>query len=111
MKETDEAVSKTEDSEERLAQMIARLVADEVSERIISYMEQKEKRHRKEDRRYLWKVPVELLNIDQTAKYLGRSTKSIRDLVRAGTLEAVRVDRNVQFSRKKLDEFITRHGG
>jgi hypothetical protein len=50
-----------------------------------------------------------LFNIDQTAKYLGRTVKGIRDLEKKGVLFPIRLDRKVQFRRRDLDEAIERH--
>jgi hypothetical protein len=52
-----------------------------------------------------------LLNIDQTAKYLGRTVKGIRDLMTKGVLVPVRFDRKIQFKRRDLDDLIEKHTG
>jgi hypothetical protein len=54
-------------------------------------------------------VQPALFNIEQTAKYLGRTVKGVRDLERKGILVPVRFDRKVQFRRRDLDEAIERH--
>lgn len=55
-------------------------------------------------------VQPALFNIEQAAKYLGRTVKGIRDLENKGVLVPVRFDRKVQFRRRDLDEAIERHG-
>lgn len=50
-----------------------------------------------------------LLNIEQTAKYLGRTVKGVRDLEKKGVLVAVRFDRKIQFRRRDLDDAMERH--
>jgi hypothetical protein len=54
-------------------------------------------------------VQPALLNIEQTAKYLGRTVKGIRDLEKKGVLTPVRFDRKIQFRRRDLDDTIERH--
>jgi hypothetical protein len=61
------------------------------------------------DPKGLGNVQPALLNIEQTAKYLGRTVKGVRDLERKGILTPVRFDRKVQFRRRDLDDAIERH--
>jgi hypothetical protein len=61
------------------------------------------------DSKGLRDVQPVLFNIDQTAKYLGRTVKGIRDLEKKGVLFPIRLDRKVQFRRRDLDEAIERH--
>jgi hypothetical protein len=51
-------------------------------------------------------APVRLLSIDATAAYLGRTSWSIRALVTAGTLRAVRIDGRVMLDIQDLDLLI-----
>ena len=50
-----------------------------------------------------------LLNIEQTAKYLGRTVKGVRDLEKKGVLVPVRFDRKIQFRRRDSDDAMERH--
>lgn len=62
--------------------------------------------YRQPDPKGLRDVQPALLNIDQAAKYLGRSVKGVRDLVRKGLLVPVRFDRKIQFRMRDLEELI-----
>jgi len=55
-------------------------------------------------------VQPALLNIEQAAKYLGRTVKGVRDLEKKGVLVPVRFDRKIQFRRRDLDDAIERYG-
>jgi hypothetical protein len=63
------------------------------------------------DPKRLGDVQPVLLNIDQAAKYLGRTVKGIRDLMTKGVLVPVRFDRKIQFKRRDLDDLIEKHTG
>jgi hypothetical protein len=52
-------------------------------------------------------APVRLLSIDATAAYLGRTVRSVRALVAAGTLRAVRIDGRVMLDIQDLEALIT----
>ena len=49
-----------------------------------------------------------LLNIEQAARYLGRTVKGVRELERKGILRPVRLDRKLQFRRSDLDQAVER---
>jgi hypothetical protein len=87
------------------ASVFAREIAQEVV-RLIQWPGQEE---RALDHKGLRDVQPALYNIEQTAKYLGRTVKGIRDLERKGVLVPVRFDRKVQFRRRDLDDAIEKH--
>ena len=51
-------------------------------------------------------TPVRLLSVDATAAYLGRTPWSVRALVNAGTLRAVRIDGRVMLDIQDLELLI-----
>lgn len=63
------------------------------------------------DPKRLGDVQPVLLNIDQAAKYLGRTVRGIRDLMTKGVLVPVRFDRKIQFKRRDLDDLIEKYTG
>ena len=84
---------------------LAKEIAIEVA-RILSRSDQ----HKESDNsKGLHDVQPVLFNIEQAAKYIGRTTKAIRDLERKGILKPVRFDRKIQFKKRDLDEAIERH--
>src|ERR1700685_2940150 len=85
--------------------MLAREIAKELA-RLIKWPGPEE---REPDPKGLRDVQPALLNIDQAAKYLGRTVKGVRELERKGILVPVRFDRKVQFRRRDLEEAIERH--
>ena len=50
-----------------------------------------------------------LYNMTEAGEYLGRSAWSIRRLIWAGELPAVRAGRRVQVDLKDMDKFIDKH--
>lgn len=87
------------------ASVFAREIAQEVV-KLIRWPGQEEKAI---DHKGLRDVEPALFNIEQAAKYLGRTVKGIRDLERKGVLVPVRFDRKVQFRRRDLDDAIEKH--
>jgi hypothetical protein len=63
---------------------------------------------RETDPKRLGDVQPALLNMEQAAKYLGRTVKGIRELILKGILVPVRLDRKIQFKRQDLDDVIER---
>jgi excisionase family DNA binding protein len=55
--------------------------------------------------------PIEprLLTVAETATYLGRSVPSIRELIWAGSLPYVKVDRRVHLDIHDLEKWIEQH--
>lgn len=51
-------------------------------------------------------TPVRLLSVEATAKYLGRSPGSVRQLINLGTLRPVRIDGRVMLDLHDLDLLI-----
>jgi hypothetical protein len=90
---------------ESVASIIAREIAQEVS-RLIAH---ESLRTTDSDPKGLRGIQPALLNIDQTAKYLGRTVKGVRDLEKKGVIVPIRLDRKVQFRRSDLDLAIERH--
>ena len=87
------------------ASMLAKEIAQEVARLIV----RESSPATTTDPKGLRSIQPALLNIDQTAKYLGRSVKGVRDLERKGILVPIRLDRKVQFRRTDLDQAIERH--
>jgi hypothetical protein len=85
--------------------ILAREIAQELAP-LISWTERAE---RLPDPKGLRDVEPALLNIEQAAKYLGRTVKGVRDLEKKGVLVPVRFDRKIQFRRRDLDDAIERH--
>lgn len=85
--------------------ILAREIAEEVARSIVRTAPEE----RQPDPKGLRDVQPALLNIDQAAKYMGRTVKGMRDLERKGLLVQVRFDRTVQFRRRDLDDAIERH--
>ena len=83
---------------------IARAVAKAILTEIIPTLQNVVSR----DPKGLRDVQPQLLNIEQTAKYLGRTVKGVRDLERKGILVPVRFDRRIQFRVSDLDSAIER---
>jgi excisionase family DNA binding protein len=56
----------------------------------------------------MWKLVVylELLNLDEVALKLGKSTETVRRYVRAGKIKAVRIGNTWKVSQEHFDEFI-----
>jgi hypothetical protein len=52
-------------------------------------------------------TPLRLLSVNATGAYLGRTPWSIRALVTAGTLRAVRIDGRVMLDIQDLEALIT----
>ena len=85
--------------------VLAKEIAQELA-RLINWTEPEERRP---DPKGLRDVQPVLFNIEQTAKYMGRTVKGVRDLERKGILVPVRFDRKIQFRRRDLDDAIERH--
>jgi hypothetical protein len=94
------SVNTTENATSLLAREIARELAP---------LLRREAEAQGPDPKGLRDVRPALLNIDQTAKYLGRTVKGVRDLEKKGVLCPIRLDRKVQFRRVDLDAAIDRH--
>lgn len=84
------------------------LLAREIASEIVRLIEWSGLERRQADPQRLCDVQPALLNIEQAAKYMGRSVKGIRDLERKGVLVPIRLDRKVQFRRSDLDDVIDR---
>ncbi len=50
-----------------------------------------------------------LLDIRQTAGYLGTTERNMRDITRSGELPIVRIGRRVMFHQADLEAYIERH--
>jgi hypothetical protein len=87
------------------ASILAKEIAHELA-RLVKWTQPEE---RTPDPKGLRDVHPTLLNIDQAAKYMGRSVKGIRDLERKGILLPVRFDRKIQFRKSDLDEAIEKY--
>jgi hypothetical protein len=85
------------------------VLAKEIAHELARLVRWTEPETHQADQKGLRDVQPALLNIEQTAKYLGRTVKGVRDLERKGILVPVRFDRKVQFRRRDLDEAIERH--
>jgi hypothetical protein len=88
------------------ASMLAREIARELARAL-----RREPPAEERDPKRLGDVQPVLLNIDQAAKYLGRTVKGIRDLMTKGVLVPVRFDRKIQFKRRDLDDLIEKYTG
>ena len=51
----------------------------------------------------------EIMTVEQVAKYLQISKKSVCNLVRGGKLPAAKVLNRLRFSKEVVDQFITNH--
>ena len=89
---------------ETVTAMLAREIAQEVARIVRESLPTTDS-----DPKGLRGIQPALLNIDQTAKYLGRTVKGVRDLEKKGVLVPIRLDRKVQFRRSDLDQAIERH--
>ncbi len=88
------------------ATMLAREIAQEVARLL-----KRETEPMVDDPKGLRAVQPALLNIDQAAKYLGRTVKGVRDLMAKDVLVPVRLDRKIQFRRRDLDDLIEKYSG
>jgi len=88
------------------ASILAREIAKELAQLL-----RREPNGESHDPKRLGDVQPVLLNIDQAAKYLGRTVKGIRDLMTKGVLVPVRFDRKIQFKRRDLDDLIEKYTG
>jgi hypothetical protein len=85
------------------------LLAREIAQELARLIRLPEPEERRPDPKGLRHVQPALLNIEQAAKYMGRTVKGVRDLERKGILVPVRFDRKVQFRIRDLDEAIERY--
>jgi excisionase family DNA binding protein len=67
-------------------------LADAIAERVITRMQADH--------------PERLLTVKEAAKYLGRTERSVRNLIAKGVLAVVREGRSVHLDRHELDRWI-----
>jgi excisionase family DNA binding protein len=54
---------------------------------------------------------MELLTINQSAKFMGVHPNTIRNWIVAGTLAAYRIGRGIRIDKKDLEDILTPYGG
>ena len=80
------------------------VLAEQIAQRVVALMKKGSgELNRTRD------VTPALMNIDEAGAYLGRSPKSVRDLIRKQIIRPVRIDRKIQIKRKDLDAVIERY--
>jgi hypothetical protein len=84
-------------------------LAKEIAQEVVRQIDYAQLQKQAPDPKGLLYVRPALLNLDQAAKYMGRTAKGVRDLMSKGILVPVRFDRKIQFRVHDLDEAIERY--